>query len=89
MAAAGASAGSVVPGWGTAIGAVAGFGAALIGGGSRRRRQNSEITTAKKALAQGQVAYNTASQERDMNNISQFEYYKRANPYRRMQNLYA
>ncbi len=75
--------------WGAAIGAAVGTGAGLVGGRVRRNRQNREITKAREGLGRAQTAYNTASQEADMNQIQQAEYYKRLNPNRRMRNLYA
>lgn len=89
----GASIGTaILPGIGTLIGAgvgaIAGAGTAGIAGGVRKRRQKSEQEKAMQSLEQQQKAYNQASQAFSQQQVARSEYSRRANPYRRMQNLF-
>lgn len=89
-AASGALAGtSVLPGWGTAIGAVVGAGAAIAGGAARGNRQQREKNRAFASAESYQSAYNTASKNFDQTQGAQIDYQRRTNNYRRFQNLYS
>jgi len=78
----------IMPGLGTAIGAGVGALSSLIGGGVRKRKQRGERQKALGKVATQQQNYNTASKDYWENLISEHGYRERANPYKRMTNLY-
>lgn len=94
MAATGAQIGTaIMPGIGTAIGAlggaVMGTQGALIAGGIKKRRQTREREKALGKLTKAQQEYNTAAQEFSQAQMARQDYLRRSDPYRRMRNLYA
>jgi hypothetical protein len=94
MAATGAQIGTaIMPGIGTAIGAlggaVMGTQGALIAGAIKKRRQTREREKALGKLTKAQQEYNTAAQEFSQAQMARQDYLRRSDPYRRMRNLYA
>ena len=92
-AATGASIGTMVGGplgtlIGGGIGAVVGGIGAGIGGGIRRRRQRREKTNALELGKAQQQEFNTAQDAFNQQQAGLASYQQRANPYRRLQNLY-
>ena len=89
-AASGAAAGTaVLPGWGTAIGAVVATGAELIGSHARHVKQQHEKDRAMASAQSYQRLYNTATQGFQENQNAQTDYSRRVNQYNRFKNLYS
>ena len=89
----GASIGTLLaPGIGTliaaGIGAVVGGIGAGIGGGIRKRRQRRERTKALELGTAQQQEFNAAQDAFNQQQAGMASYQQRANPYRRLQNLY-
>lgn len=92
-AATGASIGTMIGGpygtlIGAGIGALAGGLTAGVAGGARKRKQRREKMQAVQSLEKKQQEYNTLAQEYNQQEAARSEYERRANPYRRMQNLF-
>lgn len=92
-AATGASIGTMVGGplgtlIGGGIGAVVGGIGAGIGGGIRRRRQRREKANALELGTAQQQEFNIAQDAFNQQQAAMASYQQRANPYRRLQNLY-
>lgn len=75
-------------GVGAAIGAGVGALGSIGAGEIRRARQRREKDKALKLAGAEQQKFNTAQEEYDKQQMAQAEYTRRANPYRRMSNLY-
>jgi hypothetical protein len=85
----GASVGtSILPGWGTLIGAAVGAGASLIGGGVRKKRQRRERSRAQGKLNQAQSQYNAADIGYRNRQAAQEDYLQKQDESSRMYNLY-
>lgn len=85
----GASIGSsILPGWGTAIGAVAGGAISLIGGGARKNRQRRERNRALARARASQQQFNSADQQFRDQQARQLDYYDANNSDARLYNLF-
>lgn len=79
---------SILPGWGTVIGAAVGAGASLIGGGVRKKRQRREKNRAMGRANLAGQQYNSADVNFRNKTAQQEDYNQKMSANNRMYNLY-
>lgn len=85
----GAAAGTtIMPGIGTAVGAVVGAGISIFGGSRRKKKQKREKQKALNQVANRQQEFNTASESFAEQQLATDDYYRRLNIDDQLYNLY-